>query len=260
MSEELRNKIKSVKPFSEGKGSLILAQAGEAMNREIHVRMKQLTGLYPKTPFFTLSIPESLIWARYAKREKYFFELSLDYFIKGNELIFKEIERFSWRFGPEKLETVLRSWKTLLNELEISKMLQSFSPKNLSIFQQYSLNKAVNLSKIRKIPQIGAWIFCGPFKILVAYRKDIWNNPQLDDIWMPLGFQVVRGLRFLQQTGWNVPLELLYEEEPNLLEGMGTVAIAQNFQKSLANLAKSRVLHINSGLFKLGEEKRKESS
>lgn len=256
MYEGLRDKIKSIKPFSEGKGALILAQAGELLNGEIHARMKQLINLYPKAPLFTLSIPESLIWARYAKREKYFFELSLNYFIKGNKQIFKEIEKFSWRFGPEKLEVVLKSWKTLLNELEISKIPQSFSPKHLSIFQQSALNKATNLFKIKKIPQVGAWIFCGPFKILAAYRKNEWNDLELDEIWMPLGFQVVRGLRFLRQLGWSIPLQLLDEEEPGLLEGMGTVVIAQNFQKSLANLAGSRVLHINSGLFKLGEKKK----
>ena len=252
MADNLRDKIKLTKPFSEEKVALILAQTGKITNEEIHSRLETLIDKYPKVPLFILSIIESLTWAKYAKHNKTFFKLSLDYFTKENEQVVKKAEKLAWRFGPEKLEAVLKSWKILLSELEISKILHLFSLKQLFHFQQSALDKAANLSKMRAIPQIGAWIFCGPFKILAAYRKDIWNEPDLDEIWMPLGFQVVRGLRFLKQIGCSIPLELLHDEEPNLLEGMATVVIAQNFQKQFANLAESRVLHINSGLFKLG--------
>jgi len=258
MSTSLREKIKAIKPFSEQKIALILDQTGKLTNEKIHSRITELTNLYPKIPLFILSISESLIWARYAKDTRRFLKLSLDYLMKGEETIFEEMGNLAWRFGPEKLETVLRSWKILLNELEISRLVHLFSLKQLVTFQQDALNKAASLSKIGRIPQIGAWIFCGPFKILVAYRKDIWREPDLDEMWMPLGFQVVRGFRFLRTIGCNIPIELLNEEEPKLLMGMGTVAIAQDFQKKFSKLAKSQVFHINSGLFKLGEETRKE--
>jgi len=260
MSTSLREKIKSIKPFSEQETALMLAQAGELMSEKIHSRMQRLINLHPKIPLFTLSISESLLWARYAKDTKQFLKLSLNYLTKGDEKIFEEIGDLAWRFGPEKLETVFRSWKILLSELEISKLLHLFSSKQLLIFQQEALNKALTLSKIGRLPQIGAWIFCGPFKILAAYRKEIWDDFELDEILMPLGFQVIRGFRFLKTIGYNIRVGLLNEEEPSLITGMGTVYIAQNFQKRFANLVQSRILHINSGLFKLGEETRRKRS
>jgi len=258
MSSSLRKEIKLIKPFSEQKIALILDQAGKLTNEKIHSRITELTNLYPKIPLFILSISESLIWARYAKDARRFLKLSLDYLIKNEETIFGEMENLAWRFGLEKLETVLKSWKILVNELEISRLVHLFSPKQLINFQQDALNKAASLSKIGRIPQIGAWVFCGPFKILVAYRKDIWGEPDLDEIWMPLGFQVIRGFHFLKTIGCNIPIELLNEEEPNLLTGMGTVAIAQDFQKKFSKLAGSQVFHINSGLLELGKETRRE--
>lgn len=250
----LREEIKSIKPFSEQKVALILAREGELTNEKIHFRTEELINLYPKISFFILSVSESLIWAKYAKDIKRFFKLSIEYLAKEDKTLFEEIENLAWRFGPAKLATVLKSWKILLNELEISKFSHLFSLKQLLFFQQEALNKALIFSKRGQIPQIGAWIFCGPFKILAAYKKDIWSEFDLDEISMPLGFQVIRGLQFLKKIGCNISIELLEEEEPSLHTGMGTVYIAQDFQKRLAKLAKSRVLHINSGLFKLGEE------
>jgi hypothetical protein len=253
MSSELKNKVKSSGSISEV--ALFLGKTGVPFNEKIYLCVKKLITSYPKIPLFTLAIVESLIWARYAKDRKHFFDLAINYLIRGDEQIFNKINDFAWRFGPEKLKAVLESWKILINRLEISKILHLFSSKQLFTFQQNALNEAANLYKIKKIPQIGAWIFCGPFKIISAYRKDLWNGLDLDEIWMPLGFQVVRGLRFLKQKGYDIPIELLKEEEPGLLEGMGTVMIAQNLQKHFAKLAKTRLLHINSGLFQLGEEK-----
>lgn len=60
---------------------------------------------------------------------------------------------------------------------------------------------------------------------------------------------------------WDVDARLLVEEEPGLSgDGLGSLAIAQGVQREIAEVVKSGVLHINSGLFLLGggdEEKPK---
>lgn len=235
--------------------AVLLAQAGEPFNERIHFRTKNLIEHYSEEPIFSLAVVESLIWARYAKDKKRFFDLALNYLRMEDDQVFKEAKNLAWRFGPESLKTILRSWKSLLDELRPVGLPQHFSSKELAKFQQdYVLTKANKLVGISRLSQIGPWVFCGPFKILAAYRRDLWSDPGLDDVWMSLGFQVIQGLRFLSRQGFkDINLELLNEEEPGLIAGLGTVVLAQKFQKKLADFAESRVLHINSGLFELGK-------
>jgi len=254
----LRNQIRKLKPFNEQKAAQFLAQAGVPFNEKICSHVEGLIKSYPEASLFNISVVESLIWARYARREKRFYGLGLDFLEKGSNQIFKETKNLAWRFGPDKLEKVLKSWKILLDELSPIKLFRDFSLRELSEFQHKQAHgKADILSKTKKLPQMGPWIFCGPFKILGAYRKDLWEDKNLDKILMPLGFQVIRGLRFLRRQGClNIDTQLLIEEEPSFgMDAMGTVFIAQDFQKGLAALAGSRILHINSGLFELGKGK-----
>ena len=64
---------------------------------------------------------------------------------------------------------------------------------------------------------------------------------------------MVRAVRNLIRSGYTyfrgLHLGMLDEEEGGLKEGLGTVLLVQNGSKKIAQIAKTRVLHINSGLY-----------
>ncbi|HUD44137.1 MAG TPA: hypothetical protein VMR41_01200, partial [Patescibacteria group bacterium] len=107
-----------------------------------------------------------------------------------------------------------------------------------------------------EIKGIGAWILLAPYKILACYRTDLWKDAALDTVLFPLGFQVIRGVKFLHKEGLRVSYyDDLYEDEKSLGIDLGTTALVQGYEAELADIADSRILHINSGLFKLGAGK-----
>ena len=84
----------------------------------------------------------------------------------------------------------------------------------------------------------------------------MWTHDRVDEILMPLGLEVIRGIKKLkrQKYSYSETIEIgsLSEEEGDIAEGLGTVHIVQAMSKQIARDVNSIVLHINSGFWKLG--------
>lgn len=250
----LRSKIKNLKPITKQKVALLLADEGKPFNEDIAERVEGYLQDYPNASLFVISIIESFIWAEYVKRHKTTFDLAVGYFTNNDNAILNELDKILWRYEESHFTPLLKSWKLILEKANLKKLPDKFNAHNLYEFQRYVHQQVVSpLYHSKQIQRISAWTFLAPFKIMAAYRIDLWKDNKLDDVLMPLGSQVIKGLQLLHKQG--VPIqsyEFIYEEERGLETDMGTTTMVQDFEKTLASSADSRVLHINSGLFLLG--------
>ncbi|MCB9813146.1 MAG: hypothetical protein H6772_01935 [Pseudomonadales bacterium] len=69
------------------------------------------------------------------------------------------------------------------------------------------------LYRKKELKHFGAWTLLAPFKIMAVYRTDLWDNENLDDLTMPLGFQMVKGLKWLKAQGMDIDDKMLVSEE-----------------------------------------------
>lgn len=240
----IRNKIKNI---TIEKVSPILASKGEEFNKEIS--LDKLYRKHPSESIFKLAITESLIWSYLSIRKKDYDEIVLEWLNKGEG---ESLLNYSERYGLEILQNVLVGWHTILQET--GGLKSNFNYKELKEFQEKVINISVDLYNKNKLHHFGSWILCSPFKILLCHRKDLWKNSDIDEIYMPLGLQVIRGLQYLSRKGLSIDRNIFTpEDNVTLSNSMSIVILAQNFQKELAKNCDSRVIHINSGLFCLGK-------
>jgi hypothetical protein len=226
------------------------------MNLEIFSHQNRLFRIFHNKNYFTVAIANAFTWTGHAVEQDNFFKFAIDYLTTGNITSLRKAESFSGRFGPEKLSSGLQGWKSISDQLGSQDFL-SCDGKRLYDIQKECLDIAKQLLDQSQISGIGPWLFCAPFKIIAAHRKDIWKSECLDEVWMPLGSEVVRGVRKLIQQGCKFTQGLyksmLSEEEGGLVEGMATVMLVQDMSKKIAQISSTRVLHINSGLYLYGK-------
>ena len=232
----------------------LLAHRGEEMNLEISSDQETLIQAYGSTNYFAVAIANAFTWTGHAVRQNGFFESAIVYLSTGNLASLSNALVFSGRFGPERLADALRSWKFSLDQLSnVSQDIQSCGAQELHMIQERCFSTMSQLLDQRQISGIGPWLFCAPFKIVAAHRRELWQSESLDDVWMPLGLEVVRGIRNLIQHRnpyfRGLHIDMLSEEEGGLKEGLGTVLLVQDASKKIAQIVETRVLHINSGLY-----------
>lgn len=243
----VRNEIDKIKDITIKKVSPILVSKGEEFNKEIS--LDKLIRKYPSESIFKLAITESLVWSYHAKRKKSYDEVVLKWLKKGED---ESVNKYVWRYGLEALQNVLVSWYNILQEL--GDLKNNFNCKELKEFQRKVIDISVSLYNKNKLYHFGSWILCSPFKILVGHRKDLWKDSDIDEIYMPLGLQVIRGLQYLSRRSLSMDKSIFtLDENIGLSDGMSIVIMAQNFQKKIARYCNSKVIHINSGLFCLGK-------
>lgn len=109
---------------------------------------------------------------------------------------------------------------------------------------------------------VGSWTFYGVFKLYLLQQERLWADPGIDAIPMPMG-GAKSGGSF--EGGWKCLVELgilqpLPAPNKNLKrfakaqfsEGMSRTKQAHAGCASLATLAESRAVHVNSGIYLLG--------
>lgn len=232
----------------------LLARRGEQMSVEICLDQQNLVDVYGLDNYFPLAIANALTWTGHAVRDETFYISAIDYFTTGGSLALQRAEAFSGRFGAERLNDALCGWRISLDKINRAlEAVYSCSAEELHIMQQNCLSTISQLVDQRQVYGIGPWLFCAPFKIIAAHRRDLWESEGLDKIWMPLGMEVVRAVRGLIRSGYTyfrgLDLGMLIEEEGGLKEGLGTVLLVQEASRKIAKIARTRVLHINSGLY-----------
>jgi len=126
----------------------------------------------------------------------------------------------------------------------------------LALHQQL-LEVAVSSSQGGDLPGIGAWLFSGPFRILLCSDARWVRDKRERDIPQPLGIEVLRGVKRARKWGWfpSVTPAMLEQEEGDLTEGYGNVLMIHGDCVPVADRLGVSVVELNSGLWWLGELK-----
>jgi hypothetical protein len=233
-----------------------LAKNGYIFDNEIQQQTRFYVKEFAKVDLFLIAMLQSLTWTGHAIDKANYFKKALDFLKTGSKQALLSLSECAGRYGTEHLQSTLLNWKKLYGELDVPLNISKSRLKEIILFQNTSFKIACKEKRENKITGIGAWLFCAPFKILLNYRRDLWNQDHIDDVWMPLGLEVIRGVKKIIRKQYSysdfVDMGILSEEEGDIIEGLGTVHIVQAMCKEIAKDANSIVLHINSGLWKLG--------
>lgn len=235
----------------------LLASRGEQLNLEISSAQQELVDIHGIDNYFASAIATALTWTGHAIRHDTFFTTAVEYLSTSNLRSLSQALGYSGRFGVNRLNDALQAWKAILDKAKgVVNTVCSCSTEQLCAIQQRSFHIISELLDQGQISGIGPWLFCAPFKIVAAHRQNLWTSESLDKVWMPLGLEVVRAVRSLIRERYpyfgGLHVDMLTEEEGGLKEGLGTVLLVQNGSKKIAEIAKTRVLHINSGLYLFG--------
>lgn len=232
-----------------------LVEKGKLMDEDISYEIRTLHKKYPQHPLFNTAIIFSLIWSGHAVEAPQYVSNGIRYLKTGKEIYLEKAVEKSGRFGEEKLLQTLVGWKVILDNFDVTNF-DKIKAKDLAVMQHKIWNITLRLSNENKIRGIGNWILFAPFKILIAYRSRLWENKDIDKIKMPLGLEVVRGIKKLikRNSKYTEGFDsyMLQEEEGGLVEGRAIVELVHDTCCKIAKDYDSRVIHINSGLFLLG--------
>ncbi|MFQ5917279.1 MAG: hypothetical protein ACE5I0_05635 [Candidatus Binatia bacterium] len=238
-------------PLDQSNVARVLAEQGEASNREHASRFSQLRKQYPDLPIFNLAVVDWLEEVFPVKKEE-----SLD----RNLLAYMEEDTEQSVIDPyAQIPLFVEAatlWRIVLITQDASSITDDFSATDIWIYQEIVLN-AAGLLGIRKIPKgIGPWLFLGPFKLLAAWKPQYWGSMEFEHLLYPIGKEEVSALGFLkeQRADWlgNNLERILKIEEQSFSTASATITLAQDIQKGLAKIAGTHLLQINAGLRELG--------
>jgi hypothetical protein len=233
-----------------------LAASGNVLDFEIGRTTKQLVNTFHEDNLFLIAIAQSLTWTGHAIDKEDYFKNTLNFLNTGAQDVLSDIAISAGRYGQEKLQATLYNWRELLAKLKLPPDLSKSSMEEIILFQDAAYKIACMERRKERIMGIGAWLFCAPFKIILNFRDELWKNDRIDEVLMPLGLEVVRGVKKLikQRYSYSRFIEEgdLSETEGDIIEGLATIHIVQHLSKEIAKDSKSIVLHINSGLWELG--------
>jgi hypothetical protein len=233
-----------------------LAARGKAMNRSLATAFDSMCEEIPGELWFPLAVAYALVWSGHAVEDEDYGENAVEYLLTGEEELLSGLAHWSGRNGGACLQSALSGWRGLMEIVPVPNT-RTIGARELCEFQEGLLTIAGDRNIRGGLHGIGPWVFCGPFKVLALMRRDLWSDEALDELYMPLGLEVERGLGALKRQGFGVPKALLptrFVREGNFMGGMARLVLAQRFQQTLARSARMRVLHINSGLYELGVE------
>ncbi len=235
-----------------------MAKAGEEMNLQISHDHDQLLSTFQDSDSFDVSVAHAFAWTGHAVGKPGYFEAAVDYLTTGRLESLEAAEVYSERFGPKSLASGLEGWKAISEQLGRHDFL-SCDAQELSNIQQKCLGIAKRLIDQKLLSGMGSWQFCAPFKIVAIQRKDLWQNESLDKVLMPLGLEVNRGIIKLFQKNHayikDYDSNMISEEEGDLIDDMGIVELVHGISNGIARDIESRILHVNSGLYKYGKGK-----
>lgn len=235
----------------------LLATQGQQMDESIHLSTKRELNRHKDAPYLDFLLAKSLSWAHYAKDDDDFLSYALSYLGSSDKIDADVIKDYSLYMGPEQLSISLcniRKFRDLVKNVvpdfktcTISDLM-AFQKKAYNILRRHYLNGTLT--------GIGPWLFLAPYKLHLCLERNLWKDPAIDGIILPTGKQVIRGIKNLIRNHpkaiRSVNAHDLTEEEGDLDTGYARDCLIHGESKQMALSAKSRVLHINSGLWMLG--------
>lgn len=232
-----------------------LAEGGERMNLDISRRHERLLCVADADVYFLAAISHAFTWTGHAVPEDDFLQHAIEYLTTGEAEPLRRTTTFAGRFGPDRLTEGLTGWKTIVDNSEVQDA-SSCDARRLCAIQEQYLNVASELAGCKELAGVGPWLFCAPFKIVAAHRRELWETADLDDLLMPLGLEVVRGIRKVVKQQYRFcqgfEMSMLSDEEGGLMDGMGAAALVRGLSRKIAECGDTRVLHVNSGLYLYG--------
>jgi hypothetical protein len=242
---------------------LDIINRGKQMNCDIADQQTELVRKFKTANYFSVAVANAFTWTGHAVSNSDFFKVAIDYISSGNLNSLDETANFSGRFGDEKLANGLRSWRTIISHIQVAN-IQKATAQNLVKLQSNAREVADRLQKQHLISGIGLWLLYAPFKIVAVHLKNLWNDERLNEVRMPLGLEVIRGVKKLirRKSVWSNGYDenMMTEEEGGLKEGMGTAEMVHDISAKIAydkniacNFDLRRIIHVNSGIFLLGK-------
>jgi len=229
-----------------------LASQGLSINENLYTRFSPFYTVWgDKYPPFMVAVACSLVWSKHALNDPDFFAAALEYLAKGDPHVLGTASGFYGKNGLSALSEALEEYRILFTHCPPPDGYVS-DAAGLRDFQDVVLNTAQELTYAGDIKGIGGWLFFGPFKVQSVYRKDLWQDPLLDDIILPLGVHLRRGIQRLRERGCTIVPEFIRESTgdtiPGLVDSLAETGLSHTLCRDLARLSGSRVLHIHSGL------------
>lgn len=256
MGNEAYERYVALRPKTLGAVAAFLAQRGLPFDEGLRSTIQGSRTAASNMPPLSVYLAEALMWTRHAKRSPDFVTVACRYFIGGDESVLAEADQMSWRFGPEKLRVALGAMRELYVMFRRADLPTTLA--ELESLQEACIGDIASAKDRRQMWGLGPWLFLAPFKIHVTCHQELWADPGIDSIKMPLGTQVVRALRVLAHDGV-IPREEFPQDDGQelasggaFLSAMATVVYWQAEQKKLADSAGSHIPHINSALYELG--------
>lgn len=173
-----------------------LAKAGIELDQaELNPQIAATISSYSADERFFAAVGHSFIWSHHASGDEDFLDHAVEYFRTGGEKPLRRAMKYAGRFGPDNLDSSLRGWRVILDRVPSIEDIDGIDAKKLHFLQTQMSDIAVGLTEKHVLKGVGAWLLFAPFKIIALYRKDLWQTPELDEVLMPLGIEVVRGFR-----------------------------------------------------------------
>lgn len=232
-----------------------VALNGRRLVRRIRADWRELIDEYGKARPFDLAIALALTWSKHAVSPDHFYPAALQYLRTGRATPLRKATACFGRFGPEPLGDALGSWRALTRS---AKMLPApDSLVNLIALRSRLFEIAAVMHQAGALRGVGAWLFCGPFKVLLCSDARWVRDPREREIPQPLGIEVMRGVRAARKWGWfpSVSSAMLEQEEGDLVEGMGTVYLIHGDSVPVGDRLGISVTELNTGLWWLGAPK-----
>lgn len=223
-------------PSSKEEAARLLAERGEAANRDAARGFSELRGRFQDAPLFSVAVVEWLAECFPLERDERFFQSALSYMEENGE--------------------AAALWRIILITQDASSITDDFSATDIWLYQEIVLN-AAGLLGIRKMPKgIGPWLFLGPFKLLAAWKPEHWGSVEFANLLYPFGAPELAALASFKARGadWlgkNLD-RILQIAEQNFSTASATLTMAQDIQRDLATSAGSHLIHVNAGLRALG--------
>jgi hypothetical protein len=233
-----------------------VAAKGREMVRALRADWQEVVKEFGSQRPFDLAVATALLWSRHAVTAKHFYPAALRFLKTGQLAQQRKAVACFGRFGPEPLNNALVSWRTLSHAS--AKLPSPESLPNLINLYTKLLQIAIPLHQRGGLPGVGAWLFCGPFKVLLCSNARWVRDRREREIPQPLGIEVMRGVRKARRWGWfpNVTAAMLDQEEGDLVEGMGNVLLIHGDTVPVADSLDVAVVELNSGLWWLGAPKK----
>jgi hypothetical protein len=234
-----------------------LAREGYAFSVSLTNDNRQFFNTLPYT-YYAIASAIALCWTNHAQFEKGFIEYASG-FIDGKIAKDPSIAKtYCFRFGEASLDGALSNYRLFYSQIKkFMPDFQTCSMQEINSLQVKLLSQLDTLRNKKTITGIGIWLFLGPFKIILGDQERFWDNEGINSIVLPLGIEVNRGINRLIQENYGFMVDFdthwLEEDTGSLLGGYATSSMAQTHLSKIAAIAKTSVLHINSGLWKYGK-------